>query len=413
MSEPGLRVVSGVGFFVLLAIAFLLSSDRRQIDLRGMLAGIALQWGLAFFFLATPLRDLFFPLFEGVVRLILEWTTAGSRFLLGPLLDVGDNFALGVLPIVIVMGSLLALLYHVGAIQPLVRVLGVALSRTLRVSGAEGLAAGANVLVGMVESGIVVGPYLARMTRSELFAFMTLGMSTIAGTVLVSYAQILGEASYAGHLVVASVISAPAGLVVAKIMIPETAEPETMDGAPSQAAVPRALNLIDAAATGALTGLRMALNIGALLIAFVALVAVANTLLAVVGGAVGQPELTLQSILGVLFAPIAFLMGVPWSEIREVGALIGIKTVANEFMAYQDLATAAAAGLVSPRSTVIASYALCGFANFGSLAILLGGIEALAPDRRPEAASLGLRSIVAGTIATCLTGCLAGVIVQA
>lgn len=410
MSEAGWRVVSAVGFFALLGIAYALSADRRAIDRRILIGGVALQWALAGLLLATPLRGWLFPVFEGAVRLLIGWSEAGTRFLFGPLYDVGQSFALGVLPILILMGSGIAMLYHVGAIQPIVRGLGRALSRSLGVSGAEGLAAAANVFVGMIEAGLVIGPYLARFTRSELFTFMTLGMSTIAGTVLVSYAQILGEARYAGHLVVASLVSAPAALVVAKILLPETATPETREGAVAVDPEP-ALNLIDAAARGALSGLHMALNIGALLIAFVALVAVANSALGAVGGLFGHPDLTLQALLGVACAPLAVLMGVPFAEATEVGALIGVKTVTNEFLAYQDLARATAAGALSPRSAVIASYALCGFANFGSLAILLGGIDALAPDRRPEAAALGLRSIVAGTLATCLTGCLAGVIV--
>lgn len=410
MTEIGLRAVSAVGFFALLAVAFACSSDRRAIDRRGLGVGIAIQWALAALLLASPLRDAIFPLFEGAVRLMIEWSQAGAGFVFGPLLALGESIALGVLPIVIVMGTLVGLLYHAGAIQPLVRAIGGGLSRSLGVSGAEGLSAAANVFLGMVESGLVVGPYLARMTRSELFTFMTLGMSTIAGTVLVAYARILGEAEFAGHLVVASLVSAPAGLVVAKLMLPETGVPETRGDAVALHGQ-RAAGFVDAATEGALSGLRMALNIGALLIAFVALVAVVNSALGALGGAFGHPGLTLQSILGVGFAPLAVLMGVPWAEAHAVGALLGVKTVVNEFIAYQDLGTAIEAGRLSTRSAVIASYALCGFANPGSLAILLGGIDALAPDRRAEAAALGPRSILAGTLATCLTGCLAGVIV--
>ena len=409
MNEIGLRVVSAAGFFVLLGIAALFSTDRRAIDRRAVLGGIGLQLAIAILLLATPVRDGMLPFFERGVTLLVEWSDTGARFLFGPLLDTGPSFAFGVLPLIIFMGTLFGILYHVGLIQPVVRAMSRALSRTMGVSGAEGLAAASNVFVGMIESGIVVGPYLARMTRSELFAFMTLGMSTIAGTVLVTYAQIMGAASYAGHLIVASLISAPAALVVAKIMIPETQTPETAGGG-ATAHEERAENVIDAAAAGALAGLRLALAVGALLIAFVALIALANSAVGAIGGLFGAPELTLQAIFGVLFAPVAALMGVPWAEAREVGALIGVKTVLNEFIAYQDLATAIADGRVGPRSALIASYALCGFANFGSLAILLGGLEALAPERRSEAARLGLRSILAGTIATCLTGCVAGLI---
>lgn len=409
MSEAGLRAVSALGFVALLGLAALCSTDRRAIDRRTVFAGVALQLAIALLLLATPIRDAILPFFERLVSLLVEWSQAGARFLFGPLLDTGQSFALGVLPLIIFMGTLFGVLYHAGLVQPIVRAFSHALSRSMRVSGAESLAAASNVFVGMIESGIVVGPYLARMTRSELFAFMTLGMSTIAGTVLVTYAQILGAATYAGHLIVASLISAPAALVVAKIMIPETGTPETASG-DALAHEERAANVIDAAAAGALAGLRLALAVGALLIAFVSLIALANSAVGALGSLVGWPDLTLQSIFGLLFAPVAALMGVPWAEAREVGALIGVKTVLNEFIAYQDLANAIADGRIGPRGALIASYALCGFANFGSLAILLGGLEALAPERRSEAARLGLRSILAGTIATCLTGCLAGLI---
>lgn len=369
-----------------------------------------LQLGLAVVLLASPLRDIFFGGVATVVTLLIDWSQAGARFLFGPLLDVGYSFALGVLPIIIFMGSLFGALYHLGWIQPIVRLMARALSRTMRISGVEGLAAAANLFVGMIESGIVIRPYLTRMTRSELFSFMTLGMSTIAGSVLVTYVSILGGGPFAGHLVVASLVSAPAALVVAKIMLPETEAPETF-GEPARLDEKATGNLIDAAAEGGLTGLKLALNIGALLIAFVALIAMVNTFVGAVGGLFGAPELTLQAILGFALSPLAFLMGVPWAEAREVGSLIGIKTVLNEFIAYQQLAVAIADGAVSERSAVIAAYALCGFANFGSLAILLGGIQAIAPERRPESAELGLRSILAGTLATCMTGCLAGLIV--
>ena len=409
MSEPGLRALSGAGMFVLLGIAWLASSDRRAIDRRTVRNGILLQLALAFLLLASPIGEGFFGLVEGPVALLISVSEAGTRFVFGPLLDAGPSFALGVLPIIVVVGSLFGTLYFLGWVQPFVRLSARFFARTMNVSGAEALAAVANVFVGMTEAGLIVRPYLARMTRSELFSFMTVGMSTIAGTVLVAYSLILGP-GYAGHLVVASLLSAPAGLVVAKLMVPETGHPETRAGA---AGLDRgtAHNLVDAAAEGGLVGLRLALNIGALLVAFVALVALANHVLGAVGGLFGVEGLTLQSIFGLCFAPIAVLMGVPLDEARAVGSLIGVKTVVNEFVAYQDLARLIEAGTLSTRSATIAAYALCGFANFGSLAILLGGIDGIAPERRAEAASLGLRSIVAGTLATCVTGCLAGLFV--
>jgi CNT family concentrative nucleoside transporter len=403
-----LRALSGAGFCALLGIAWLSSVARRKIDWRRIVWGVAIQIGLALTLLGTEAGRFVYGAAEIAISRLLGYTNAGTAFVFGPLLDTGFSFALGALPVIIFMGSIFGTLYHLGWVQPVVRLLAKVLSRTLRTSGAESLAAVANIFFGLTESGLVIRPYLARMTRSELFAFMTLGMSTIAGSVLVAYAQILGN-GFGGHLVVASLVSAPAGLVVAKVMIPETESPDTIGVVPDLESATTS-NFIDAAAEGGLAGMRLALNIGALLLAFIALVALGNDFIGWIGGLVGSPDLTLQSILGFLCAPLAFLMGVPWQEAREVGSLIGVKTVLNEFIAYQQLGEAIAAGSLSERSAVIGVYALCGFANFGSLAILLGGIEGLAPERRPEAATLGLRSIFAGTLATCMTGCLAGMV---
>ena len=409
MSDLALRGLSAGGLFVLLGLAWIASSDRRAVDRRTVRNGMALQLVLAGVLLGTPVGKIFRALVERPIALLIDVSQAGARFIFGGLVDVDQTFALGVLPIIVVVGSLFGMLYYLGWVQPLVHVTARIFARTMNVSGAEALAAVANIFLGMTETGLVVRPYLARMTRSELFSFMTVGMSTIAGTVLVAYSLILGP-GYAGHLVVASLLSAPAGLVVAKIMVPETEIPETRAGAVI-ADESTAHNLIDAAAEGGLVGMRLALNIGALLIAFVALVTLANHAIGGIGSLVGAEGLTLQSILGFFLSPIAFLMGVPWSDAREIGGLIGVKTILNEFIAYQDLAKLVKEGLIAPRSAVIATYALCGFANFGSLAILLGGIDGIAPERRAEVAELGVRSIVAGTLATCLTGCLAGLFV--
>jgi CNT family concentrative nucleoside transporter len=410
MSELGLRMMSGLGFIALLGLAWALSSDRSAVDKRLVCIGVGLQVGLGTLLLASPIGKLLFRFVEIPVAILIDTTQTGVRFVFGPLVSVGNSFALSVLPVVVFMGSLFSIFYYLGWIQPLVNGLARILSRTMRLSGAEALAAIANVFVGLIESGVVIRPYLAGMTKSELFTFMTLGMSTIAGSVLVAYVAILGGGAFAGHLVVASLISAPAGIVVAKLMIPETETPETL-GANPKLELTESTDLIDAAAEGGLIGMHLALNIGALLISFVALVALVNVIVGSIGGLVGAPDLTLQAILGVALAPLAWLMGIPWSEAREVGSLIGLKTIVNEFVAYQALADAIANGSLSERSAIIASYALCGFANFGSLAILLGGIQGIAPERRPEAAKLGLRSIFAGTLATCMTGCLAGIII--
>jgi CNT family concentrative nucleoside transporter len=283
------------------------------------------------------------------------------------------------------------------------------LSRTLRTSGAESLAAVGNVFVGMAESALVVRPYLERMTRSELFSLMTVGMSTVAGSVMFAYVRMLGSGDYAGHLATASILSAPAGILIAKVMIPETGIPETASG--GRAGTERtSINVIDAAAQGATAGLRLAAYVGALLIAFVALIALVNDAIGVMGAWFGAEHLTLQQILGTLLAPVAWVMGVPWADATKVGALLGIKTVLNEFLAYLDLAALMRDGALAPRSALIASYALCGFANFGSLAILLGGIGGLAPNRRGEVAALGMRSILSGSLATFMTACVAGIL---
>jgi CNT family concentrative nucleoside transporter len=371
--------------------------------------GIGLQLALALLLLKTAPGRLFFQGVNALVTRFLSYTDAGARFVFGGLMDTGFSFALNVLPIIVFMGSFFAVLYHLGVVQRVVDAMAWVLSRSMRLSGAESLAAVANIFVGMTESALVVKPYLDRMTRSELFALMNMGMATVAGSVLLAYVGMLGGADFAGHLVTASLLSAPAGLLIAKVMIPETGSPETGRG--SHAAVEQeSVNLIDAAATGALSGLRLAAYVGALLLAFVALIALANDALAWLGGWVGAPGLSFQKLLGFALAPVAWLMGVPWRDAAPVGALLGIKTVLNEFLAYQQLGQLIEQGTITQRSATIASYALCGFANFGSLAILLGGIGGMAPKRRPEVARLGLLSILGGSLTTFMTACLAGLL---
>ena len=408
MSEPGSRLVAAFGLLALIGVAWLCSNARRRFPWRVVGSGLALQLGIGLLLLRTaPGRTFFVGVSDGVAA-IVAYTDAGVRFVFGPLREVGFSFALGVLPIIVFMGSLFGVLYHLGLVQFVVRVLARGLSRSLGTSGAESLSAVAEIFLGMTEAPLLVRPYVPRMTESELFTLMVAGMATVAGSVLIAYAQMLGG-GFGGHLVTASLISAPAAILISKVMIPETGTPETLG--PAGSLVPRStVNLIDAAAEGGLAGLRLAACVGGLLVAFVALVALANDAVGWLGGLAGAPELTLQQILGWLFAPVAWLMGIPWSEAQKVGALLGVKTVLNEFLAYQDLASAIAAGAIAPRSAVIASYALCGFANFGSLAIMLGGFGGLAPERRAEVAQLGTRSIVSGTLASFSTACVAGML---
>lgn len=404
-----LRAVSALGLVCMIGVAWGVSLDRRNVPWRTVSWGLVLQLGLAGLLLKTPLGRVFFDVVNGVVSRFLAYTDTGTRFVFGALVDTGFSFVVNVLPIIVFMGSFFAVLYHLGIMQKLVDALAFALSRTMRTSGAESLAAVANIFVGLVESTLVVKPYLARMTRSEIFALMTMGMATVAGSVLLAYVQMLGEGDFAGHLVTASLLSAPAGLLVAKVMVPESDSPETARG--GHADVSReSVNVIDAAALGAISGMRLAAYVGAMLVAFVALIALLNDAIGGLGGLVGQPGLSFQGILGFVLAPVAWLLGVPWEDARAVGSLLGVKTVLNEFLAYQELRELIARGAIAPRSAVIASYALCGFANFGSLAILLGGLGGLAPERRPLVASLGLRSILAGSLATFMTGCVAGML---
>jgi CNT family concentrative nucleoside transporter len=408
MSDLGLRGVSLLGFVALIGLAWLLSSDRRAFPTRTVAWGVVLQLALGALLIQSPIGRAFFAGVNALVSRFLGYTEAGTRFVFGPLMETGVSFALNVLPVIVFMGSFLAVLYHLGLVQRVVDVLAFLLSRSMKLSGAESLAAVANVFLGMVESALVVKPYLERMTRSELFSLMTVGMATVAGSILLAYVSVLGGGDFAGHLVTASLLSAPAGLLIAKVMAPEDGVPETVAGTPARIEVD-SVNVIDAAATGALNGLRLAAYVGTMLIAFVALIAFSNDLLASLGELVGLPGLSLQKVLGWLLAPLSFAMGVPWADAQQVGALMGMKTILNEFIAYQELGRAIAAGEIGERAAIIASYALCGFANFGSLAILLGGIGGMAPGRRRDVAELGLRSIAAGTLATMMTGCVAGI----
>ena len=407
MSDPGARLVSALGFVAMIAIAWGFSQDRRRFPWRTVGWGAALQIALGALLLRTRVGDGFFRVTNGVVDLFIRYVDAGVRFVFGPLVDTGFSIVVNVLPIIVFMGSLFAVLYHLGVLQRVVDALARVLSRTMGTSGAESLAAIANIFVGMTEAALIVKPYLERMTRSELFAMMTVGMATVAGSVMLAYVGMLGP-GYAGHLATASLLSAPAGLLLAKVMVPETGTPETASLAHAPALI-SSVNVIDAAAQGAIAGLRLAAYVGALLVAFVAMVAMLNDLLAFAGGLVGIVDLTLQRVLGWLLAPLAWLMGVPWQDAARVGSLLGIKTVLNEFLAYQELGALIRADALAPRSAVIASYALCGFANFGSLAILLGGIGGLAPTRRPEVARFGLLSILSGSLASFMTACVAGI----
>ena len=421
------RIGFGVfGLAVLVGIAWLFSSNKRAVDWKLVLTGIVLQIGFAALVLLVPGgRDVFDWLGKAFVRL-LDFVRDGSTFIFGSLMNVetfGFIFAFQVLPTIIFFASLMGVLYHLGVMQAIVRAMAWAITKVMRVSGAETTSVCASVFIGQTEAPLTVRPYIARMTNSELITMMIGGMAHIAGGVLAAYVGMLGgtdpeqQAFYAKHLLAASIMAAPATLVVAKLLIPETQEPLTR-GTVRMEVEKTTANIIDAAASGAADGLKLALNIAAMLLAFIALIALVNAPLTWLGevtgisAAIGQPT-NLQTILGALLAPIAWVIGVPWQDATTVGSLIGQKVVINEFIAYSELAkitTGQSALTLTPQGALIATYALCGFANFSSIAIQIGGIGGLAPERRADLARFGLRAVLGGSIATFMTATIAGVL---
>ncbi len=395
-----------IGLIVIPGIAWLLSTSRFRVRWRTVVTGIAIQFALALLILKTRPGLAFFEGARDVVTAFLEFADAGSRFVFGEGFEQVP-FAFRVLPTIIFFSSVVAVLYHLGVIQRVVRLFAVVMTKVMGTSGPESLSASANIFVGQTEAPLLIRSYVGNMTRSELMAVMTGGFATVAGGVLAAY---VGMGIDAGHLIAASVMSAPAALVMAKLMIPETETERVSADADYRVGTPWA-NLIDAAAQGAGDGLKLALNVGAMLLAFIALVAMLNGLLGPVGGWIGLPGLNLEMILGFLFRPLAWVMGVPWSEAAAVGALLGLKTAANEFVAYSRFEAISAENGLSEKSQVIATYALCGFSNFSSIAIQIGGIGGIAPERKGELASLGLRAMIAGTLACLQTATIAGLLI--
>lgn len=398
-------LVSLAGLLVMLFLAWLLSENRRQMNWRLIISGVALELLLGALLLGTALGQKSYQVAGRFITLINQWSDAGAEFVFGENIRQSP-FAFSVLPVIIFTASLTAILFYLGVLQWVVRVMARVMVWVMDTSGAESLAAAANVFVGMTEAPLVIRPYLSSMTRSEVMAMMTSGMATIAGSVMAAYAMMLAKVgAEPGHLLAASLLSAPAALVIAKIMVPETEESLTKGTV--RVAVPRQdSNLLDAACRGASEGLRLALNVGAMLIAFVGLVAMINWFLALLPP-VGGESLSLERLLGWLCAPLALIMGVPWEDSLKVGMLLGKKTVLNEFLAYMDLV--AMKDQLSPRSFIIATYALCGFANFGSIAVLIGGLSTLEPGRRPDFARYGFRSMIGGTLAAYMTATVAGI----
>lgn len=415
------------GLAVLIGIAWLFSNNKRAVDWRLVVTGIALQIAFAAVVLLVPGgREVFDALGKGFVK-ILEFVNAGSSFIFGSLMDTkqfGFIFAFQVLPTIIFFSALMGVMYHLNVMQGIVRVMAWAITKVMRVSGAETTSVCASVFIGQTEAPLTVRPYIAKMTESELITMMIGGMAHIAGGVLAAYVGMLGgddpvqKAFYAKHLLAASIMAAPATLVVAKLLVPETGTPLTR-GTVKMEVEKTSSNIIDAAAAGAGDGLKLALNIGAMLLAFIALIALLNAPLTWLGevsglqAMLGRPT-NLSTIFGYVLAPIAWVIGTPWADATTVGSLIGQKVVINEFVAYSELSkivNGQVPGMsLSAEGRLIATYALCGFANFSSIAIQIGGIGGLAPERRHDLAKFGLRAVLGGTIATFMTATIAGVL---
>lgn len=428
-----------LGLTVILGIALLISNNRKSVNWRTVGAGLGLQIFLAIFILKGEVMGAWFsPLgwpkvfISGVsffFVLVLKFTTSGAKFIFGNLAlpegtpgSLGGFFAFQVLPTIVFFGSLMAVLYHLGIMQKVVEWLAIVVSKFLGTSGAESLSVTANIFVGQTEAPLVIRPYLEKMTTSELMAVMTGGMATIAGGVMAAYVQMLGAPYAAAHgialeagqllfaeqLLSASVMAAPAALLLAKIMIPETGESATKGGA-TIGVEKTSANVIDAAANGASDGLKLALNVGAMLLAFLALIAMFNYIIGEVGGLFGA-DLSLEMMLGWALSPLAWLIGVPWVDAVNFGSLLGTKVILNEFVAYLSLAGEITAGTLDPKTVVMATFALCGFANLSSIAIQIGGIGPLAPSRKSDLARLGMRAVLAGTLANLMTATIAGIL---
>ena len=406
------------GMVVLIAIAVLLSSNRRAINVRTVAGAFLIQISLGALVLFVPWgREGLLAASEGVSK-VIAYGNDGAGFLFGGLVSDkmfelfgggGFVFALRVLPMIVFFSSLMAVLYYTGVMQIIIKVIGGFLQKVLGTSKAESMSAAANIFVGQTEAPLVVRPFIKSMTRSELFAVMSGGLASVAGSVLAGYAQMGVPLPY---LIAASFMAAPGGLLFAKLLVPETEKPRTDEELSDEGDKP--VNVIDAAAGGAVTGAHIAIAVGASLLAFVALISLVNGMIGGVGGWFGYGSLTLQTILGWLFSPLAWAIGVPWSEAGIAGSLIGQKVVVNEFVAYAEfvkyLAPESAVQL-SDTTKAIISFALCGFANLGSIAVLMGGLSIIAPSRRKDVAQLGFKAVVAGSLSNLMSAVIAGLFI--
>ncbi|MGD1874013.1 MAG: NupC/NupG family nucleoside CNT transporter [Mastigocoleus sp.] len=413
------RFISVLGLFVFVGISYALSVNRSAIKWKPVLWGIALQLTLGVLILKTTPGYTAFKFLGDAVNQFLNFSDAGAKFVFG------DNFeehfvAFKVLPTIIFFSSFITILYHYGILQRVVKVMAALMMRTMKTSGSESLSAAANIFVGQTEAPLLIKPYVETMTRSELHAIMTGGFATIAGGVMAAY---ISFGVSAEHLIAASVMSAPAALAISKILYPETEQSPTA-GKVQVSVKSSYTNAIDAAATGAGEGMKLALNVAAMLIAFLGLVALVNGILGWFGTLIKLPQLSLEWILSYLLSPVAWLMGIPWQDCGKVGILLGKKTILNEFVAYLDLKVfidniekiksgSAAAGslpVISERAKIISTYALCGFSNIGSIGIQIAGIGGIAPNRQAELSRMGVKAMIGGSIACFMTACIAGIL---
>ncbi len=406
------RLISALGLAVFVGLSYAFSANRRAVQWRLVLWGIALQLIFALLILKTAAGFAVFKFLGDVVSQFLNFSDAGAKFVFG------DNFAehfiaFKVLPTIIFFSSFITVLYHYGILQQVVKGVAWLMMKTMGTSGSESLSCAANIFVGQTEAPLLIKPYVATLTQSELHAVMAGGFATIAGGVMAAY---ISFGVSAEHLIAASVMSAPAALVISKLLYPET-EKSLTAGVVRVKVERTTANVIDAAATGASEGMKLALNVAAMLIAFLGLLALVNALLGWIGARFGLPQLSLEWIFSYLLAPVAWLMGVPWADCGQVGVLLGKKTILNEFIAYLDLKTliengkqAGSLPTISERAQIIATYALCGFSNIGSIGIQIGGISAIAPERQADLAKLGVRAMIAGSLACFMTAAIAGML---
>ena len=399
-----------IGVIVLLGIAYLLSNNRKMIDTNIIIWGLGLQISFAFIILKTPLGEYIFTYLNNIIVKLISFADAGSDFLFTSFIpEVGYhvaliNFAFRALPVIIFFSSLIAVTYYFGIIQFIIKKIAFIMEKTMKTSGAETLSVSANIFVGQTEAPILIRPFISSMTKSELMAIMVGGFATVAGSVMALYVSWLNNVpNIAGHLLAASVMSAPAALMIAKVIYPETERPKTVNS-DNIDLKSKDTNAMDAIGRGATDGMKLAANVAAMLIAFISIVAMINFIL-------GYANTSLQEILGMIFKPIAWSMGVPWEEANIVGTLMGEKIVLTELIAFGDLTNYIKNDLLSERSAIIASYALCGFANVGSIGIQLGGIGAMAPERRGDLSNLVFKAMIGGALASWLTASIAGILI--